>query len=418
MDFSDLRQHTGENLEPQVLLVAETVGAPLDDADLVVEAFHEAERNLVLGLAVRRYAVPVTLDHRRELLVGRQPLPFEGIAPVVEKPARPTFVLVAPQLAERLLEQIGRVESLVGLEQQPEADPAAVIEVFSIRQQSVFLPLDEAPPAVLVCQPGVLAPAYLVERLAQVPHNVELVVHDGGLRGVALGGIGKSLPHVHDGEPDARAALGPQLDEELVQAFLFAVFSPEPDRTLAYKVADNDPIFVPFAYRDLVEADHLQVLRRWHAPKLLAHVLHLQRFDGAPVEVQFLGHVLDGRCPAAPTNIEREAFGVERIVGQEGQLLLLYGAATPAADSPYLHLQVHAGIAARLVSHASSFAVVPASMHATAAPACCFFERRLRVMTRATGSPKTPLTVELGRKPGNRYSSHNRRCRLLIRIAA
>lgn len=156
MDPSDLRQHTSENLEPQVLLVAEAVSAPLDDADLVVEAFHEAECDLVLGLAVRRDAIPVTLDHSRELLVGRQPLPLESIAPVVEKPARPTLVLVAPKLAERLLEQVGRVEPLVGLEQQPEAGPAAVREVLSIRQQGVLLPFYEAPPSVPARQPCVL----------------------------------------------------------------------------------------------------------------------------------------------------------------------------------------------------------------------------------------------------------------------
>ena len=31
------RQHAGENLEPEVFFVAQTVGAPLDHADLVVE---------------------------------------------------------------------------------------------------------------------------------------------------------------------------------------------------------------------------------------------------------------------------------------------------------------------------------------------------------------------------------------------
>ena len=38
-----------------------------------------------------------------------------------------------------------------------------------------------------------------------------------------------------------------------------------------------------------------------------------------------------------------------------------------------------------------------------------FFERRLRVMTRAFGSPKTPRTVGPGRKPGNAYVSDNKR---------
>ena len=60
------RQHAGEHLESQVLLVAQAVRAPLYDADLGVEALDEAEGDLVLGLAVGRDAIPVPLDHRRE----------------------------------------------------------------------------------------------------------------------------------------------------------------------------------------------------------------------------------------------------------------------------------------------------------------------------------------------------------------
>jgi hypothetical protein len=43
------RQHGGEDLEPQLLFVPETVRPPLEDTDLVVESLDEAERYLVLG---------------------------------------------------------------------------------------------------------------------------------------------------------------------------------------------------------------------------------------------------------------------------------------------------------------------------------------------------------------------------------
>lgn len=56
--ISEWRQHAGEHLQAQVVLVAETVGASLDDADLVVESFDEAEGYLVLGVAVGSDAVP------------------------------------------------------------------------------------------------------------------------------------------------------------------------------------------------------------------------------------------------------------------------------------------------------------------------------------------------------------------------
>src|SRR5713101_8021426 len=45
---SDLRQHAGEHLQAQILLVSQTVGAALDHADLVVEPLHESQRHLVL----------------------------------------------------------------------------------------------------------------------------------------------------------------------------------------------------------------------------------------------------------------------------------------------------------------------------------------------------------------------------------
>lgn len=44
-------KHTGEDLGAEILLVAQPVGAPLQDADLVVEPLNEVEGDLVLRLA-------------------------------------------------------------------------------------------------------------------------------------------------------------------------------------------------------------------------------------------------------------------------------------------------------------------------------------------------------------------------------
>jgi hypothetical protein len=61
------------------------------------------------------------LDHRREALEGFEPLPLERRAPVLEESPGPAFTVIAPQLPEGLLEQIGGVEPFVGGEQQLEA---------------------------------------------------------------------------------------------------------------------------------------------------------------------------------------------------------------------------------------------------------------------------------------------------------
>src|SRR5256714_14901826 len=56
-------------------------------------------------------------------------------------------------------------------------------------------------------------------------------------------------------------------------------------------------------------------------------------------------------------------------------------------------------------------AFVPAHLDAPATATSRFFERRVSLMTRAIGSPKTPHTVGCGRKPGKQYASHSRRLR-------
>src|SRR5262249_15822367 len=96
------------------------VGASLEGADFVVEAFNEAKRDFVFWPAVGGDAVPVALDHIGEALAGSEALPFEAGSPVFEEAARPSFAPVVPELAEGLLEDIGGVETFVGGQQNLE----------------------------------------------------------------------------------------------------------------------------------------------------------------------------------------------------------------------------------------------------------------------------------------------------------
>ena len=95
-------QHAGENFKTEIFFVAQSVGSSLEDADFIVEAFDETERDFVLRFAVGGDAVPVAIDHVGEALVGFEALPFEAGAPVVEEALRRAFVLVALELAEAL----------------------------------------------------------------------------------------------------------------------------------------------------------------------------------------------------------------------------------------------------------------------------------------------------------------------------
>ena len=114
---SDRRQHAGQDLEAEILFVAEPVRAALEDADLVVQPLDEAERDFVVRAAVGGDPVPVPVNHRGELLVRSQALPLQGRPPVLEEAAGPALAAVVPELAERLLEQVRGVQALVGREQ-------------------------------------------------------------------------------------------------------------------------------------------------------------------------------------------------------------------------------------------------------------------------------------------------------------
>jgi hypothetical protein len=197
---------------------------------------------------------------------------------------------------------------------------------------------------------------------------------------------------------------------ELTHTRLRAVGTAEPDRPAAHQVAHHDPVTVALADGNLVDPDHPRAGRA-SACKLSFHVLRLQRLDRVPIERQFLRHVLDRRLPAAPPDKIGKALGVKRVVRQKVEPLPLHLAATAALDPPHLQFQKYPRVSAGQIAYPTDLAVVPTHLHATAAPACRFFERRLSVITRAFGSPKIPRTVGSGRKPGNEYVSQSRRGR-------
>src|SRR5258708_4549937 len=160
----------------------------------------------------------------------------------------------------------------------------------------VLLALDEAP--ISAAEAGVFGLAYLVERLAEMAHDVELVEQDRRLRRFVLRDGAERLPHVHHGELDFAALFEPQPVVERRHAGLGTVLAAEPYRPLAHQVADHDAIAVALADRDLVDADRSGT-RRAGTLELGPHVLLLQRLDRAPIELELLGDIPDRCLPAA-----------------------------------------------------------------------------------------------------------------------
>ena len=133
-------EHGRQHLEAEVVLVAQAIRPPLEDADFVVEALDEPERNLVPGLAVSGDTLPMALDHFRELLVGLQALPLEAGLPILEELAHPGFALVIPELPEGFLEQVGGIESLVFCQQGRQGLTAISGQVLPVAQRRTCSP--------------------------------------------------------------------------------------------------------------------------------------------------------------------------------------------------------------------------------------------------------------------------------------
>ncbi len=252
----------------------------MDDANLVVESFDEAERDLVFWSAVSGDSIPMTLDHLGEFLVRLQALPLQADLPVIEEAPRPPFPLVAPQLAERFLQQVGGIEALIGRQKRLQGLPAIQRQVLAVAQQDVLLPLDVAPPRA--CEPGVLALSHFVERIIQMAHDVELIEQDGRLGRSIVRRVAEGFPHVHHRQTNATGLLLAQPVIELVHAGLRASIKAKPDRPAPDQEASDDAVGVAFSDRDFVDADGFGA-RRTRSLQLGEHVLFVQLLDGVVV---------------------------------------------------------------------------------------------------------------------------------------
>jgi hypothetical protein len=101
-------------------------------------------------------------------------------------------MLVAPQLAEGFSQPVSRVQPFSGSEQRPPHRLAFQGQVLPAREPRGLLALDGV--AVFPAAPAVWVFASLIERLAQVAHEVALVTQDRRLRGMGDGGGAKRLP--------------------------------------------------------------------------------------------------------------------------------------------------------------------------------------------------------------------------------
>ena len=80
--------------------------------------------------------------------------------------------------------------------------------------------------------------------------------------------------------------------------------------------------------------------------------------DSLPVQMQFLGNILNGSSPATTPDEISKAFGVKRIICQPRKSFLLHLVATPAQHAPNIEVQIDPPGAAGKVSNLAQLVVV------------------------------------------------------------
>ena len=390
-----------KDFESKVFFIAQAVGAALDDSDFIVHTFDEAKADFVVDLAVGDDAIPVAFNHRSELFHGAQALPLELLLPIVKKLSRPGWMTISPKSAERFFEQIGFEELGIGIEESLERFTAFTSQMIPVGEQGVALPFDEA--TVFLAEAEVLLTADLVNGIVEMAQDMELIVNDSDVRPKA-DCVGKRFPHIHDCQLDFRSLARPQPAKEHLQIFLAAPVTSNPNGALSIQIADNDPINMPFANRDFINANGAGSGTPSTIHQLLK-ILFLQILDGMPRQAQQCGNTRQGLFSTHPAHLQSKTPGEVAMICQPFHALGFHLAANEAIHAADFHLQVNALVSASHVPNMSGSRVVETPHTFATTAANRFFVRRTRVMTRACGSPHTPFSRPNGRKPAKRYSS-------------
>ena len=90
-------------------------------------------------------------------------LPFQAVFPAFEKGARATFGTVVPELSEGFLEDIGRVQTPISLEQFFQGASSIQTQILAPGEQRITLALDVTP--VLATETFVLTAPDLIKGL-------------------------------------------------------------------------------------------------------------------------------------------------------------------------------------------------------------------------------------------------------------
>ena len=196
----------------------------------------------------------------------------------------------------------------------------------------------------------------------------------------------KQLPHVHYRQANAPVLFSPS-QSSTRHARLFAILS-RTDRIRPCKSGRSPRCgrYRPCGSR----SRRCRWLRAWHAHAGgRAACTALQDLDRLPVKPESSAMSLMVGLTTAPPNVVGKRFAIEGLSGRKIEPLRASRAATLARTEAHLDLQKDARIATRqITTRRVRRSYKPECSSTTSDCRNRFFERRLRVMTHAFGSPK------------------------------
>lgn len=233
--------------------LAEAERAMADHLDLVVHPFQCAVGNADLGPG--QDSIEMIADHPCKLLEGLEPGVAGPPKPLPEVRLGSTGLVILPELAERLLEQIRLRDREIEFQDLPESLPFSRFEIPRVLDENPSAFLDREP--FLGSQRGHDLPTDVVHRPCEVLDDVEAVEDHCGLGNVTPDTGQVRRPHVHADDLNRPGSPFAQPGEESVYGLLLSVL-PHPNHLMPVQIVRDSQIPVPLLAAHLVQAQDVQ----------------------------------------------------------------------------------------------------------------------------------------------------------------
>ncbi len=182
-----------QNSCPVVSEVAEPACIGFDKLDGTIESFCTGVADSVLAVVEQPFLVAA--QHLDDLFHRLQAAPHGVVGPGFEEPFGSTFVAVAPELAEVFLDAPGPTRLQIELVQDPKRDGFSASTIWVLSQPGSFAARQWR--STCLGQLAVLLLSDSIHCLTEVLGDVELVMHDIGLRHALSCRIHVRRPHIH-----------------------------------------------------------------------------------------------------------------------------------------------------------------------------------------------------------------------------